>query len=53
MIYDIKLQNISRPKISWCSIKHEIIPFRQLIQEHYRELAARKILSKNMNRYGI
>lgn len=41
---NIKLQYIQRPKITWCSFKWEIIPFKQLIQEHYRELAISLIL---------
>ena len=43
---DFKLQYIRRRKVTWCSIKYEIIPFKQLIQAHYQELAIKSILSK-------
>lgn len=44
---DFKLQYIRRYKVTWCSIKYEIIPFKQLIQEHYRELAIKSISLKS------
>ena len=43
---DFKLQYIRRRKVTWCSIKYEIIPFKQLIQAHYRELVIKSILLK-------
>lgn len=45
MTNDIKLTYIRRRKVSWCSIKYEIVPFKQLIQEHYWERAIRELLS--------
>ena len=44
---DFKLQYIHRCKVTWCSIKYGIVPFKQLIQEHYRELAIKSILLKS------
>ena len=38
---DFKLCYIRRRVVEWCSIKYEIVPFKELIQEHYRELAMR------------
>lgn len=49
MINDVKLHYFSRTKISWCSIKDEIVPFKLLIQEHYRERAARLFLYEEVN----
>jgi hypothetical protein len=40
---DFKLYYIHRRVITWCSIKYEIVPFKQLIQEHYRELAGKVV----------
>ena len=45
MANDIKLTYIRRRKVSWCSIRYEIVPFKRLIQEHYWELAIRELLS--------
>lgn len=39
MSNDFKLSYIRRRVVEWCSIKYKIVPFKQLIQEHYRELA--------------
>lgn len=36
---DFKLCYIRRRVVEWGSIKYEIVPFKQLIQEHYWELA--------------
>lgn len=38
---DFKLCYIRRRIVEWCSIKYEIVPFKQLIQEHYWELTMR------------
>ena len=39
MSNDFKLCYIRRRAVTWCSIKYDIVPFKQLIQEHYRQLA--------------
>ena len=39
MSNDFKLRYVYRRVVEWCSIKYEIVPFKQLIQEHYWGLA--------------
>lgn len=39
MSNDFKLCCIYRPVVEWCSIKYEVVSFKQLIQEHYWKLA--------------
>jgi hypothetical protein len=39
MNIDFNLNYIYRRVVSWCSIRYEIIPFKRLLQEHYREMA--------------
>lgn len=45
---DFKLIYIRRRVVEWCSIRYDIVPFKQLIQEHYRELVM-KVVQKNEN----
>lgn len=40
------MKYIIRRKISWCAIEYEIVPFKEIIQEHYREKAFKTIQMK-------